>query len=187
MKKGGLMFNSRIIPVEVTAQSKILVSCVTIDGEESKVLSRFGVTYDCVFNDHDVSIGILNPFNLKELEMSKVIIPYNKIELFKFSVVRLPMSNPLIRGPQFALDILIQTKENSYHLETHAYKLMDKIIQKAKSENIHIFDPLGLEQLCGGCCMEIVREKLTPVYDQLIDKFDLQNYRNVDDRSRVKI
>ena len=181
------MFNNRIIPVEVTAQSRILVSCVTIDGEESKVLSRFGVTYDCVFNDHDISIGILNPFKLKELELSKVIIPYQKIEFFKFSIVRLPMSNPLIRGPQFALDILIQTKENSYHLETQAYKLMEKIIQKAKIENIHILDPMGLVELCGGCCAEIVKEKLTPLYDNLMSKFDLQNYRNVDDRSRVKI
>ncbi|GEM_PF-2979765 len=181
------MFNNRIIPVEVTAQSRILVSCVTIDGEESKVLSRFGVTYDCVFNDHDISIGILNPFKLKELELSKVIIPYQKIEFFKFSIVRLPMSNPLIRGPQFALDILIQTKENSYHLETQAYKLMEKIIQKAKIENIHILDPMGLVELCGGCCAEIVKEKLTPLYDNLMSQFDLQNYRNVDDRSRVKI
>lgn len=181
------MFNNRIIPVEVTAQSRILVSCVTIDGEESKVLSRFGVTYDCVFNDHDISIGILNPFKLKELELSKVIIPYQKIEFFKFSIVRLPMSNPLIRGPQFALDILIQTKENSYHLETQAYKLMEKIIQKAKNENIHILDPMGLVELCGGCCAEIVKEKLTPLYDNLMSQFDLQNYRNVDDRSRVKI
>lgn len=181
------MFNNRIIPVEVTAQSRILVSCVTIDGEESKVLSRFGVTYDCVFNDHDISIGILNPFKLKELELSKVIIPYQKIEFFKFSIVRLPMSNPLIRGPQFALDILIQTKENSYHLETQAYKLMEKIIQKAKVENIHILDPMGLIELCGGCCAEIVKEKLTPLYDNLMSQFDLQNYRNVDDRSRVKI
>ena len=181
------MFNNRIIPVEVTAQSRILVSCVTIDGEESKVLSRFGVTYDCVFNDHDISIGILNPFKLKELELSKVIIPYQKIEFFKFSIVRLPMSNPLIRGPQFALDILIQTKENSYHLETQAYKLMEKIIQKAKIENIHILDPMGLIELCGGCCAEIVKEKLTPLYDNLMSQFDLQNYRNVDDRSRVKI
>lgn len=181
------MFNNRIIPVEVTAQSRILVSCVTIDGEESKVLSRFGVTYDCVFNDHDISIGILNPFKLKELELSKVIIPYQKIEFFKFSIVRLPMSNPLIRGPQFALDILIQTKENSYHLETQAYKLMEKIIQKAKVENIHILDPMGLVELCGGCCAEIVKEKLTPLYDNLMSQFDLQNYRNVDDRSRVKI
>lgn len=181
------MFNNRIIPVEVTAQSRILVSCVTIDGEESKVLSRFGVTYDCVFNNHDISIGILNPFKLKELELSKVIIPYQKIEFFKFSIVRLPMSNPLIRGPQFALDILIQTKENSYHLETQAYKLMEKIIQKAKIENIHILDPMGLIELCGGCCAEIVKEKLTPLYDNLMSQFDLQNYRNVDDRSRVKI
>lgn len=181
------MFNNRIIPVEVTAQSRILVSCVTIDGEESKVLSRFGVTYDCVFNDHDISIGILNPFELKELELSKVIIPYQKIEFFKFSIVRLPMSNPLIRGPQFALDILIQTKENSYHLETQAYKLIEKIIQKAKVENIHILDPMGLVELCGGCCAEIVKEKLTPLYDNLMSQFDLQNYRNVDDRSRVKI
>lgn len=181
------MFNNRIIPVEVTAQSRILVSCVTIDGEESKVLSRFGVTYDCIFNDHDISIGILNPFKLKELELSKVIIPYQKIEFFKFSIVRLPMSNPLIRGPQFALDILIQTKENSYHLETQAYKLMEKIIQKAKIENIHILDPMGLVELCGGCCAEIVKEKLTPLYDNLMSQFDLQNYRNVDDRSRVKI
>lgn len=181
------MFNNRIIPVEVTAQSRILVSCVTIDGEESKVLSRFGVTYDCVFNDHDISIGILNPFKLKELELSKVIIPYQKIEFFKFSIVRLPMSNPLIRGPQFALDILIQTKENSYHLETQAYKLIEKIIQKAKVENIHILDPMGLIELCGGCCAEIVKEKLTPLYDNLMSQFDLQNYRNVDDRSRVKI
>lgn len=181
------MFNNRIIPVEVTAQSRILVSCVTIDGEESKVLSRFGVTYDCVFNDHDISIGILNPFELKELELSKVIIPYQRIEFFKFSIVRLPMSNPLIRGPQFALDILIQTKENSYHLETQAYKLIEKIIQKAKVENIHILDPMGLVELCGGCCAEIVKEKLTPLYDNLMSKFDLQNYRNVDDRSRVKI
>jgi len=181
------MFNNRIIPVEVTAQSRILVSCVTIDGEESKVLSRFGVTYDCVFNNHDISIGILNPFKLKELELSKVIIPYQKIEFFKFSIVRLPMSNPLIRGPQFALDILIQTKENSYHLETQAYKLMEKIIQKAKIENIHILDPMGLVELCGGCCAEIVKEKLTPLYDNLMSQFDLQNYRNVDDRSRVKI
>lgn len=181
------MFNNRIIPVEVTAQSRILVSCVTIDGEDSKVLSRFGVTYDCVFNDHDISIGILNPFKLKELELSKVIIPYQKIEFFKFSIVRLPMSNPLIRGPQFALDILIQTKENSYHLETQAYKLMEKIIQKAKVENIHILDPMGLIELCGGCCAEIVKEKLTPLYDNLMSQFDLQNYRNVDDRSRVKI
>lgn len=181
------MFNNRIIPVEVTAQSRILVSCVTIDGEESKVLSRFGVTYDCVFNDHDISIGILNLFKLKELELSKVIIPYQKIEFFKFSIVRLPMSNPLIRGPQFALDILIQTKENSYHLETQAYKLMEKIIQKAKIENIHILDPMGLIELCGGCCAEIVKEKLTPLYDNLMSQFDLQNYRNVDDRSRVKI
>lgn len=181
------MFNNRIIPVEVTAQSRILVSCVTIDEEESKVLSRFGVTYDCVFNDHDISIGILNPFKLKELELSKVIIPYQRIEFFKFSIVRLPMSNPLIRGPQFALDILIQTKENSYHLETQAYKLMEKIIQKAKIENIHILDPMGLVELCGGCCAEIVKEKLTPLYDNLMSKFDLQNYRNVDDRSRVKI
>lgn len=181
------MFNNRIIPVEVTAQSRILVSCVTIDGEESKVLSRFGVTYDCVFNDHDISIGILNPFELKELELSKVIIPYQRIEFFKFSIVRLPMSNPLIRGPQFALDILIQTKENSYHLETQAYKLIEKIIQKAKVENIHILDPMGLIELCGGCCAEIVKEKLTPLYDNLMSKFDLQNYRNVDDRSRVKI
>lgn len=181
------MFNNRIIPVEVTAQSRILVSCVTIDGEESKVLSRFGVAYDCVFNDHDISIGILNPFKLKELELSKVIIPYQKIEFFKFSIVRLPMSNPLIRGPQFALDILIQTKENSYHLETQAYKLMEKIIQKAKIENIHILDPMGLVELCGGCCAEIVKEKLTPLYDNLMSQFDLQNYRNVDDRSRVKI
>lgn len=181
------MFNSRIIPVEVTAQSRILVSCVTIDGEESKVLSRFGVTYDCVFNNHDISIGILNPFKLKELELSKVIIPYQKIEFFKFSIVRLPMSNPLIRGPQFALDILIQTKENSYHLETQAYKLIEKIIQKAKVENIHILDPMGLIELCGGCCAEIVKEKLTPLYDNLMSQFDLQNYRNVDDRSRVKI
>lgn len=181
------MFNNRIIPVEVTAQSRILVSCVTIDGEESKVLSRFGVTYDCVFNDHDISIGILNPFKLKELELSKVIIPYQKIEFFKFSIVRLPMSNPLIRGPQFALDILIQTKENSYHLETQAYKLIEKIIQKAKVENIHILDPMGLVELCGGCCAEIVKEKLTPLYDNLMSQFDLQNYRNVDDRSRVKI
>lgn len=181
------MFNNRIIPVEVTAQSRILVSCVTIDGEESKVLSRFGVTYDCVFIDHDISIGILNPFKLKELELSKVIIPYQKIEFFKFSIVRLPMSNPLIRGPQFALDILIQTKENSYHLETQAYKLIEKIIQKAKVENIHILDPMGLIELCGGCCAEIVKEKLTPLYDNLMSQFDLQNYRNVDDRSRVKI
>lgn len=181
------MFNNRIIPVEVTAQSRILVSCVTIDGEESKVLSRFGVTYDCVFNDHDISIGILNPFKLKELELSKVIIPYQKIEFFKFSIVRLHMSNPLIRGPQFALDILIQTKENSYHLETQAYKLIEKIIQKAKVENIHILDPMGLIELCGGCCAEIVKEKLTPLYDNLMSQFDLQNYRNVDDRSRVKI
>lgn len=181
------MFNNRIIPVEVTAQSRILVSCVTIDGEESKVLSRFGVTYDCVFNDHDISIGILNPFKLKELELSKVIIPYQKIEFFKFSIVRLPISNPLIRGPQFALDILIQTKENSYHLETQAYKLIEKIIQKAKVENIHILDPMGLIELCGGCCAEIVKEKLTPLYDNLMSQFDLQNYRNVDDRSRVKI
>lgn len=181
------MFNNRIIPVEVTAQSRILVSCVTIDGEESKVLSRFGVTYDCVFNDHDISIGILNPFKLKELELSKVIIPYQRIEFFKFSIVRLPMSNPLIRGPQFALDILIQTKENSYHLETQAYKLIEKIIQKAKVENIHILDPMGLVELCGGCCAEIVKEKLTPLYDNLMSQFDLQNYRNVDDRSRVKI
>jgi len=181
------MFNNRIIPVEVTAQSRILVSCVTIDGEESKVLSRFGVTYDCVFNDHDISIGILNPFKLKELELSKVIIPYQKIEFFKFSIVRLPMSNPLIRGPQFALDILIQTKENSYHLETQAYKLIEKIIQKAKVENIHILDPMGIVELCGGCCAEIVKEKLTPLYDNLMSQFDLQNYRNVDDRSRVKI
>ncbi len=181
------MFNNRIIPVEVTAQSRILVSCVTIDGEESKVLSRFGVTYDCVFNNHDISIGILNPFKLKELELSKVIIPYQKIEFFKFSIVRLPMSNPLIRGPQFALDILIQTKENSYHLETQAYKLIEKIIQKAKVENIHILDPMGLIELCGGCCAEIVKEKLTPLYDNLMSQFDLQNYRNVDDRSRVKI
>lgn len=181
------MFNNRIIPVEVTAQSRILVSCVTIDGEESKVLSRFGVTYDCVFNNHDISIGILNPFKLKELELSKVIIPYQKIEFFKFSIVRLPMSNPLIRGPQFALDILIQTKENSYHLETQAYKLIEKIIQKAKIENIHILDPMGLIELCGGCCAEIVKEKLTPLYDNLMSQFDLQNYRNVDDRSRVKI
>lgn len=181
------MFNNRIIPVEVTAQSRILVSCVTIDGEESKVLSRFGVTYDCVFNDHDISIGILNPFELKELELSKVIIPYQRIEFFKFSIVRLPMSNPLIRGPQFALDILIQTKENSYHLETQAYKLIEKIIQKAKVENIHILDPMGLVELCGGCCAEIVKEKLTPLYDNLMSQFDLQNYRNVDDRSRVKI
>jgi hypothetical protein len=181
------MFNNRIIPVEVTAQSRILVSCVTIDGEESKVLSRFGVTYDCVFNNHDISIGILNPFKLKELELSKVIIPYQKIEFFKFSIVRLPMSNPLIRGPQFALDILIQTKENSYHLETQAYKLIEKIIQKAKVENIHILDPMGLIELCGGCCAEIVKEKLTPLYDNFMSKYDLQNYRNVDDRSRVKI
>lgn len=181
------MFNNRIIPVEVTAQSRILVSCVTIDGEESKVLSRFGVTYDCVFNDHDISIGILNPFELKELELSKVIIPYQRIEFFKFSIVRLPMSNPLIRGPQFALDILIQTKENSYHLETQAYKLIEKIIQKAKVENIHILDPMGLVELCGGCCAEIVKEKLTPLYDNLMSQFDLQNYRNVDDRIRVKI
>lgn len=181
------MFNNRIIPVEVTAQSRILVSCVTIDGEESKVLSRFGVTYDCVFNDHDISIGILNPFKLKELELSKVIIPYQKIEFFNFSIVRLPMSNPLIHGPQFALDILIQTKENSYHLETQAYKLIEKIIQKAKVENIHILDPMGLVELCGGCCAEIVKEKLTPLYDNLMSQFDLQNYRNVDDRSRVKI
>jgi len=181
------MFNNRIIPVEVTAQSRILVSCVTIDGEDSKVLSRFGVTYDCVFNDHDISIGIHNPFKLKELELSKVIIPYQRIEFFKFSIVRLPMSNPLIRGPQFALDILIQTKENSYHLETQAFKLMEKIIQKAKIENIHILDPMGLVELCGGCCAEIVKEKLIPLYDNLMSKFDLQNYRNVDDRSRVKI
>jgi len=181
------MFNHRIIPVEVTAQSRILVSTVIIDGEASKVLSRFGVTYDCSFNDHDICIGIMNPFKLKELELSKVVIPYNKIELIKFSVVRLPMSSPLVRGPQFALDILIQTKDNSYHLETNAFKLMDKIIQKAKAENIHIIDPIGLEELCGGCCAEIVKEKLTPLYDQLMDKFDLQNYRNVDDRSRVKI
>lgn len=181
------MFNHRIIPVEVTAQSRILVSCITIDSEVSKVLSRFGVTYDCVFNDNDISIGILNPFKLKELELSKVVIPYHKIELIKFSVVRLPMSSPLVRGPQFALDILIQTKENSYHLETNAFKLMEKIIQKAKVENIHIIDPIGLEELCGGCCAEIVKEKLTPLYDQFMDKFHLQNYRNVDDRSRVKI
>ena len=67
------MFNNRIIPVEVTAQSRILVSCVTIDGEESKVLSRFGVTYDCVFNNHDISIGILNPFKLKELELNNFL------------------------------------------------------------------------------------------------------------------
>ena len=181
------MFNHRIIPVEVTAQSKILVSTVIIDGEVSKVLSRFGITYECSFDDHDIRIGIMNPFKLKELELSKVVIPYNKVELFKFSVVRLPMSSPLVRGPQFALDILIQTKENSYHLETQAYKLMEKIIQKAKAENIHIMDPIGLEELCGGCCMEIVKEKLTPLYDDLMDKFHLQNYRNVDDRSRVKI
>lgn len=181
------MFNHRIIPVEVTAQSKILVSTVIIDGEVSKVLSRFGITYECSFDDHDIRIGIMNPFKLKELELSKVVIPYNKVELFKFSVVRLPMSSPLVRGPQFALDILIQTKENSYHLETQAYKLMEKIIQKAKAENIHIMDPIGLEELCGGCCMEIVKEKLTPLYDDLVEKFHLQNYRNVDDRSRVKI
>ena len=97
------------------------------------------------------------------------------------------MSNPLIRGPQSALDILIQTKENSYHLETQAYKLIEKIIQKAKVENIHILDPMGLIELCGGCCAEIVKEKLTPLYDNLMSQFDLQNYRNVDDRSRVKI
>ena len=181
------MFNHRIVPVEVTAQSRILVSTVIIDGEVSKVLSRFGITYECSFDDHDIRIGIMNPFKLKELELSKVVIPYNKVELFKFSVVRLPMSSPLVRGPQFALDILIQTKENSYHLETQAYKLMEKIIQKAKAENIHIMDPIGLEELCGGCCMEIVKEKLTPLYDDLVEKFHLQNYRNVDDRSRVKI
>ena len=181
------MFNHRIVPVEVTAQSRILVSTVIIDGEVSKVLSRFGITYECSFDDHDIRIGIMNPFKLKELELSKVIVPYNKVELIKFSVVRLPMSSPLVRGPQFALDILIQTKENSYHLETQAYKLMEKIIQKAKAENIHIMDPIGLEELCGGCCMEIVKEKLTPLYDDLVEKFHLQNYRNVDDRSRVKI
>jgi len=181
------MFKSRITPVEVTAQSRILVSCVTIDGEVSKVLSRFGVTYDCVFNDQDIRIGILNPFKLKDVELSKVVIPYHKIEFFKFSIVRLPMSNPLIRGPQFALDILIQTRENSYHLETQAYKLMEKIMSKAKAENIHIIDPIGLIELCGGCCGEIVKEKLTPLYDKLMDRFDLQNYRTIDDRSQVKI
>lgn len=181
------MFSNRIVPVEVTAQSKILVSCITIEGEVSKVVSRFGVTYECVFNEHEVCIGILNPFKLKELELSKVVIPYHKIESIKFSVVRLPMSNPLIRGPQFALDILVQTKENSYHLETQAYKLMEKIIQKAKAENILVVDPIGLEELCGGCCAEIVKEKLTPLYDQFVDKFDLQNYRNVDDRNPVRI
>lgn len=181
------MFNNRVMPVELTAQSRILVSCVTIDNEESKVLSRFGVTYDCVFNNNDISIGILNPFKLKEIELAKVIIPYTKIELIKFSIVRLPMSSPLVRGPQFALDILIQTKENSYHLETSAFKLMEKIIQKAKAEKIHIIDPIGLVELCGGSCAEIVKEKVSPIYEKLMDKFDLQNYRNVDDRSRVKI
>jgi hypothetical protein len=176
-----------VVPVEISAQTKILVSRVIIGNEVAKMTSRFGITYDCVFNEKDITIGITNPFKLKEVENSKAIIPYTKIERIKFSIVRLPIRNILERSHYFALDVLIQTKDSSYHCETFAFNLLDKMIEIAKQNNIFVMDPIGVESLCSGLCVEAVKEKIAPLYDDLKRKYHLQDIRTVDDRSKVQL
>ncbi|HET6784570.1 MAG TPA: hypothetical protein VFH18_00965 [Erysipelotrichaceae bacterium] len=176
-----------IVPVEISAQTKILVSRVIIGNDVAKITSRFGITYDCVFNDNDITIGMTNPFKLKEIENAKAIIPYNKIEMIKFSIVKLPIRNILEHGHYFALDVLIQTKDSSFHCETFAYSLLDKMIEIAKHHHIHVIDPIGLESMCSGLCVEAVKEKITPIYDDLKHKYHLQDIRTLDDRSKVNL
>lgn len=176
-----------VVPVEISAQSKILVSRVIIGNEVAKISSRFGVTYDCVFSDNDIMIGMTNPFKFKEVDNAKAIIPYSRVEMIKFSIVRLPIRNILENGHYFALDVLIQTKDSSYHCETFAYSLLDQIIDIAKRNHIHIIDPIGLESLCSGLCVEEVKEKITPIYDELKHKYNLQDLRTIDDRSKVSL
>lgn len=179
------MSNNRIPSVGVTAQSKVLVSCVSIDGEISKCSSRFGITYECVFNDHDVSIGIYNPFNLSELELSKMTIPYQKIESIQFSVVRLPILSTYQNGPDFGLDIIFQTKDSCVYLETIAFNLISKIVQRAKEKNIPIIDPIGLVNMSPDLNFAEAKERFKGVYDQLRGEHRLQSYRNVDDLNRI--
>jgi len=176
-----------IVPVEISAQTKILVSRVIIGNDVAKISSRFGITYDCVFNENDITIGMSNPFKLKEIENAKAIIPYNRVEMIKFSIVRLPIRNILEHGHYYALDILIQTKDSSYHCETYAYSLLDKIIEIAKIHHIHVIDPIGLETMCSGLCVEAVKEKIAPIYDDLKHKYHLQDMRTLDDRSKVNL
>lgn len=179
------MSNNRIPSVGVTAESKVLVSCVSIDGEVSKISSRFGVTYDCVFGESDVSVGLYSPFNLKDVELSKVKIPYNKIESIKFSIVRLPIVGSHQHGPTFALDIVIQTKDTSLYLETIAYKLIPNIVNKAKEHNILIIDPIGLTSMGFELSFAWANETFKPLYDKLKSQYNLQEVRNIDDRNRI--
>ena len=181
------MFNNRVISVGVTAQTKILVSYVSIDGEVSKAKSRFGISYDCVFNDEDISVGIYSPFKFKEIEISKIRIPYSKIEFIKFSIVRLPILSTYQHGPDFALDIVIHAKDMSIHLETIAFNLIPNIVSKAKEKEISIVDPIGLVEISSNLSYARAKEIFKPIYDSLKVQYNLQDYRNVDDRSRVNI
>lgn len=178
---------NRIMPVEITAQTKILVSQIVLKDEVSKISSRFGITYECRFNEDDVSIGWLNPFKLKLVEEAKLSLPYTRIERIKFSIVRLPIINVLEHGHHFALDVLIQTKDSSYHLETSAFKLIPAMVDIAKNKNIQIVDPIGLIEMCSGLCREAAKEKFTPIYDNLKEQYNLQDVRTLDDRSRVNL
>lgn len=179
------MSYNRIPSVAVTAESKVLVSCVSIDGEKSKNSSRFGITYDCVFNDEDISIRLYSPFELKDVEISKLKIPYHKIENIKFSIVRLPILSTHQHGPDFGLDIVINTRDTSVYLETIAFKLIPNIVRWAKEKNIPIIDPIGLCKIEVNLSYAWAKEKFMPIYDELKKEFNLQDYRNVDDRSRI--
>lgn len=175
------------IPVEITAQSKILVSQIIINDEKSKIASRFGITYDCSFNNENITIGLSNPLKLKfkQMDEARAFIPYSRVESIKFSVVRLPVVSPLQHGHSFALDVIIQTKENSFYLETAAFKLIPSIVEIAHQKNIPVIDPIGIIDLCSGLCLEGAKEKLSPIYNDLMNQYNLQNVRNLDDLSRV--
>jgi hypothetical protein len=183
------MSYNRFMPVEVTAQSRILVSHVVIKEESSKLSSRFGVTYECVFNEKEITIGIANPLNFKfkQMDEAKAVIPYEKVEAIKFSIVRLPIVSTHQHGHNFALDVLIQNKDNSFHLETAAFKLIPNIVELARLKNIQVIDPIGVIDLSSGLSLQAVKEKFKPIYDQLKEKYNLQDVRTLDDRSRVNI
>lgn len=178
------MFNNELGKISYIAKKKILVSRVISGEEVAKVSNRFGVAFDCYFNDDKIKLAYTRVGTL--LGAYEEVISYDEVKEIEFSIAKLPIRSLHEHSNYIALDIIIRLKDetggDSYHLETFAFVLLKQIVKIAKKHNINIIDNLNLVDKYSGLDIEVVKDMINPIYSELENQYNLVSLRTLDDR-----
>lgn len=181
---GDNMNNNEYGQINFIARKKILVSRVILGKEDAKVAGRFGLTFDCFFNLDHIKLAYTRVGKL--LENYEEIISYVDVKEIEFSIARRPIRSLHEHTGYITLDIIIRLKDDvggeSYHLETFAFALLKQIVEITNQHKIDVIDPMNLVDKYAGIDIEVVKDLINPIYNDLAKQFNLVNQRTLDDR-----